>query len=36
VACPDVGAWAKGVAKDAGFADPSHRVEVFGVCAACQ
>jgi Fur family transcriptional regulator, ferric uptake regulator len=36
VACPDVGAWAQSVAKDAGFADPSHRVEVFGLCAACQ
>jgi Fur family transcriptional regulator, ferric uptake regulator len=36
VACPDVGAWAQSVARDAGFAEPSHRVEVFGVCATCQ
>jgi Fur family ferric uptake transcriptional regulator len=36
VECPDVGAWAQSVAKDAGFSDPSHRVEVFGLCAACQ
>ena len=36
VECPDVDAWAQSVANDAGFADPSHRVEVFGLCAACQ
>lgn len=36
VPCPDVGAWAGAVAADAGFADPSHRVEVFGVCRSCQ
>ena len=36
VACPDVDGWAQSVARDAGFADPSHRVEVFGLCAACQ
>jgi Fur family transcriptional regulator, ferric uptake regulator len=36
VPCPDVDAWALAVASDAGFADPSHRVEVFGICAACQ
>ena len=36
VPCPDVGAWAQSVARNAGFADPSHRVEVFGLCAACQ
>jgi len=35
VACPDVGAWAQSVATDAGFSDPSHRVEVFGLCSAC-
>jgi len=35
VACPDVGAWAQSVARDAGFSDPSHRVEVFGLCSAC-
>jgi Fur family ferric uptake transcriptional regulator len=36
VECPDVDAWAQSVANDAGFVDPSHRVEVFGLCAACQ
>jgi Fur family ferric uptake transcriptional regulator len=36
VECPDVGAWAQSVAKHAGFAEPSHRVEVFGVCPACK
>jgi Fur family ferric uptake transcriptional regulator len=36
VDCPDVGDWAQSVARDAGFAEPSHRVEVFGLCAACQ
>jgi Fur family transcriptional regulator, ferric uptake regulator len=36
VPCPDVDAWAKSVARHAGFAEPSHRVEVFGVCTACQ
>ena len=36
VECPDVDAWAQSVANDAGFADPSHRVEVFGLCTSCQ
>ena len=36
VECPDVGSWAQSVARDAGFSDPSHRVEVFGLCASCQ
>jgi Fur family ferric uptake transcriptional regulator len=36
VECPDVGSWAQSVAGDAGFSDPTHRVEVFGLCAACQ
>jgi Fur family transcriptional regulator, ferric uptake regulator len=35
VPCPDIGSWAQAVAREAGFAEPSHRVEVFGVCAAC-
>jgi Fur family ferric uptake transcriptional regulator len=35
VACPDIGAWAQDVADRADFSEPSHRVEVFGVCAAC-
>lgn len=36
VPCPEVDAWARTVAGDAGFSEPSHRVEVFGVCAACR
>jgi Fur family transcriptional regulator, ferric uptake regulator len=36
VECPDVGSWAQSVSRDAGFSDPSHRVEVFGLCASCQ
>lgn len=28
--------WAKQVAAEHGYADPSHRVDVFGVCPACQ
>jgi Fur family transcriptional regulator, ferric uptake regulator len=35
VDCPDIGAWAQKVSKSAGFSEPSHRVEVFGLCADC-
>jgi Fur family ferric uptake transcriptional regulator len=35
IECPDIGEWAQAMAKGAGFSEPSHRVEVFGVCAAC-
>lgn len=36
IACPDIGSWAQSVAGEAGFSDPSHRVEVFGICADCR
>jgi Fur family transcriptional regulator, ferric uptake regulator len=34
--CPDIGDWAQRAAKRVGFAAPTHRVEVFGTCPACQ
>ena len=35
VAGPAVERWARRVAEEHGFADPSHTVEVFGTCADC-
>lgn len=35
VAAPQVEAWARSVATDAGFTDVSHTVEVFGLCPRC-
>jgi Fur family ferric uptake transcriptional regulator len=28
--------WAESVAKEHGFSKPSHTIDIFGVCAACQ
>lgn len=28
--------WADEVANDHGFASPSHNIDIFGICAACQ
>ncbi|MHB1067740.1 MAG: Fur family transcriptional regulator [Candidatus Nanopelagicales bacterium] len=35
IAGPAVEAWAARMAADHGFADASHRMEVFGICARC-
>jgi Fur family ferric uptake transcriptional regulator len=32
---PDVEQWASGVAREHGFAEVSHHVEIFGTCPAC-
>lgn len=36
VAGDAVEAWATAVAAGYGFSDPSHTVELFGICGACQ
>lgn len=35
VEAPAVEAWAARVAKENGFSDPSHTVEIYGLCPAC-
>ena len=35
VSGPAVEAWAERVAKDNGFTDVNHTVELFGICSAC-
>lgn len=36
VESPEVESWAKRTAKRHGFIEPSHRLEVFGLCRSCR